>query len=292
MKDRRRNILITKAHKADLTTGDQFGEMKVGDTSVRDFLLCCNKQMSVACSKSSLQSDVASTSRRSKLGAERLSIGHNRYLTKVTPTGTILLPDYCLEGFHRNRGSFGNPCIRVISKLVSVSIQITLKVKSGSSLSDNSPLMSLMSGSSSWMAISKEERVVTCNENNAFPSLHTLMNSNLKHIGLHKASVRRELAEEIYRLVSYEVYKPLDDVERESLIELISIVSEQVESFEEGIELTTIGKYPNMRALCYFNSCYFNPDGVTYVRSRCVPATLIERLFLGNTYTCQSISKH
>ena len=152
--------------------------------------------------------------------------------------------------------------------------------------------MSLMSGFSSWIAISKGERVVTCNQNNAFPSPHILMTSNLKHTGLHKASVKRELAEEFYRLESCEVYKPLGDVEKESLIELISIVSEQVESFEEGIELTTIGKDLNMRALCYFNSCYFNPDGVTYIRSRCVPATLIERLFLGNTYSCQSISKH
>ena len=66
------------------------------------------------------------------------------------------------------------------------------------------------------------------------------MTSNLKHIGLHKTSVRRELAEEFYRLVSCEVYKPLSDVERESLIELILIVSEQVDSFEEGIELTTM----------------------------------------------------
>ena len=73
--------------------------MKVGDTSVRDFVLCCNKQMSIACSKSSLQSDVCSTSRRSKLGAHRLSIGHNRCLTKVTPTGTVSLPEYCLIGF-------------------------------------------------------------------------------------------------------------------------------------------------------------------------------------------------
>ena len=74
-KDRRRNILITKAHKAVLTTESQFVKMRVGDTSLRDFVLCC---------KSSLQSDVGSTSRRSKLGAERLSIGYNRCLTKVT----------------------------------------------------------------------------------------------------------------------------------------------------------------------------------------------------------------
>ena len=59
---------------------------------------------------------------------------------------------------------------------------------------------------------------------------------------------------------SCEVYKPLSDIERESLIELIMIVAEQVESFEEGIELTTMEKYPNIRTLCYLNSCYFNPD--------------------------------
>ena len=88
-------------------------------------------EMSVACSKSSLQSDVGSTSRRSTLGAERLSIEYNRCLNKVTPTGTVLLAEYCLKGFHRDKGTFGNPCVRVISKLVSASMQITLNVKSG-----------------------------------------------------------------------------------------------------------------------------------------------------------------
>ena len=39
-KDRRRNILITKPHKAVLTTGAKFGKMKEGDTSVRGFVLC------------------------------------------------------------------------------------------------------------------------------------------------------------------------------------------------------------------------------------------------------------
>ena len=111
------------------------------------------RSVSSSTTKSTLQSDTGATSRRSKLGAERVYLDRNAcmrcqsgaFSTLITTQGT-LLPD-------PKDGYFGNPTVRAISKLCRASMQITLKAKSSTSVSDVSPTLSLLSGSSKWLHV-------------------------------------------------------------------------------------------------------------------------------------------
>ena len=63
-----------------------------------------------------------------------------------TRTGTSLPLDAILLNVSKNKGWYGNPTIRAVSKLCASVMQLTLKVKSGSNVENLSPTLSLMSG--------------------------------------------------------------------------------------------------------------------------------------------------
>ena len=103
--------------------------------------------MSIAASKSSLQNNIGTLSRRSKLSAERVSISSSgllQWICNTSPTHVLSIRDRTMAV---SKFAFGNPTVRTISKLIPRVIQITLKVKSTQYLSRLSPTATVLTGS-------------------------------------------------------------------------------------------------------------------------------------------------
>ena len=99
--------------------------------------------MASTTTKSSLQSNIGATSRRSKIKAEGLYLDHDGCLRYQTGQLSTIVPTQNRVLQSTKDGYFGNPTVRAVSKLCRASMQITLKVKSSSGVSDTSPTLSL-----------------------------------------------------------------------------------------------------------------------------------------------------
>jgi hypothetical protein len=140
---------ITEAHKRLGLNVGSFVAFGKSHNSPLEFCQRAMSNMSIAASKSSLQSDVGALSRRSKLGAKKISIscsGSNQVLCAYVDTPVLPVIEHNIAF---SNYSFGNPSVRAVSKLVARVMQITLKVKSTQSLESISHTMTLLSGSTS-----------------------------------------------------------------------------------------------------------------------------------------------
>ena len=104
------------------------------------------KSMKIASFKSSLQSDIGSLSRKIKLCAEHVVLGHNKRYHNVRLDGIQPLHDLQHSNIRDNSMMFGSPSIRAVSKIAASIMQITLNVKSSNSVDQTSPTLSLLCG--------------------------------------------------------------------------------------------------------------------------------------------------
>ena len=145
--------MVTKCHEMWLSSRRQFIAMNSVHDSLDAFMETSINLARGTCSKSSLQSDVGAVSRRSKLGAERVSLAHNMIpLVKVQgrPWNHVVSLDRMPSV---DRGWFGNPSVRAVSKLCASMMQIALKVKLTASIQSLSPTLSLLEGSNAWIVL-------------------------------------------------------------------------------------------------------------------------------------------
>lgn len=117
------------------------------------------KTMDVTSSKSSMQSDLGAMSRKLKLSAEQVTLGHNRWYHKVRVDDLLPLPPSLLPNNSRCDMMMGSPSIRAVSKIAASIMQIALKVKSDTQVNSLSPTLSLLSGGNSWSCITGSMRV-------------------------------------------------------------------------------------------------------------------------------------
>jgi hypothetical protein len=159
-----RDFRLTEAHKATGLNISSVISFKRFFKSPSEFVERAVLSMSVAAWKLSLQSDIGALSRRCKLAAEAIKIGESNYLESAHKHGSQ--PIYTSMPMSRKTEAywFGNPTVRAVSKLVARMMQITLKVKSTTSLGDSSksPLSCVMEGSRSWLVITTLGTSIVC----------------------------------------------------------------------------------------------------------------------------------
>ena len=241
------------------------------------------------CVKSSLQSFVGATSRRSKLASEILT---------VSDIGIPLLKmnglcwrhtvgiSQCVE---RNMGWFGNPCLRAVSKLCASIMQITLKTKSTGAVESLSPTLSLLQGGESWLVLHKDGsmRVSTTTQSGSYSdiactcSLMDISNADYAH--------RHELCKEFVLMALAESNKRLDAAEMWCLVTLVQFSVRTTLTRPIGLELETAGLYPDLNMVQKFNGCYVRASHVCMRYSPIVPSSAVKCMMLSRFDSYRSI---
>lgn len=89
---KRKGFKITDAHKACHVSLSSFLKFNNRHESIKSFVHQATSSMSLAASKSSMQSDIGALSRRSKLGAERICLSRSLCPSYMSRLGQIVIP--------------------------------------------------------------------------------------------------------------------------------------------------------------------------------------------------------
>jgi hypothetical protein len=119
--DRTSGYRVGKHHSKWMTSVSSVVKMKHAPLTAREFALLGMKSMSSSSMKSSLQSDIGATSRRAKLGAERVYLNANRCVMWQTGEVGTLVPTQSRYPPLHSDGYFGNPTVRAVSRLCAAS---------------------------------------------------------------------------------------------------------------------------------------------------------------------------
>jgi hypothetical protein len=117
--DRFDNLRVTKCHSNWMTSRSAMIAMDQKHESAKAMALKAIVSMRIASSKSSSQSNVGASTRRSRIGAERLCLNEIGYPMLNTRAGTSLPLDAVFLNVSKDKGWYGNPAIRAVSKLCS-----------------------------------------------------------------------------------------------------------------------------------------------------------------------------
>lgn len=288
--DRTMGLRITHFHERWLTKKAQFISMTEKHDDVDAFLDMAMSLTISTCSKSSLQSDVGATSRRSKLGSERVILNKARYpMVRIdmipwkhmvrNEWGTMLTQD----------GWFGSPALRFVSKLCASVMQITLKVKSSASIELLSPTLSLLEGSQSWIVIMADNKIRVANAPSDVPYDQIKCTCSLMDISYAPEHTRRRLVREFMRMVKSETGKRADEAE-DTCMELL-LLSMVVSPLREpiGIRIETNKHYGEFSVMQRINGCYVTDANVRSWTSPVQPYSTVECMMLGQFGTCPSI---
>ena len=187
---------------------------------------------------------------------------------------------------------FGNPTVRAVSKLCRASMQITLKVKSSTIVSDVSPTLSLLSGSSKWL------RILTCGTISIVTRLNPVnyadvsVTCSLFDLSKFPQVYRHTLIRSFIKMVCIESRCQLDVAEHECLMCLMLFLVNTRLQPECGIESNIDHYYGEFRTVPRWNMCYASAQ---YYSSSCLnifPSTLIEHMMLGNFTSIPSIAHY
>ena len=122
--------------------------------------------MNSGASKSSDQSYIYVISVISKLGVDRIHLWSRGVLLEVKGIHGPTVPDVNIMPFMPICiDTVGSPSQRDISKLYLSVMQITLKVKSASSISSLFPILTLLQGSYKWLVICTGNSNIVCDDN-------------------------------------------------------------------------------------------------------------------------------
>jgi hypothetical protein len=288
--DRTSGYRVGKHHSKWMTSASSMIRMKHEPLTAREFGLLGMKSMASSSMKSSLQSDIGATSRRAKLGAERIYLNANRCLTCQTGEFSTLVPTMSRYPPPRTDGYFGNPSVRAVSRLCAASMQITLKVKSSSSISNTSPTLSLLSGSKEWVCILKSGTIDIVSESHAIPYDHIDVTCSLFDISRAPQHVRHRLTGSFIRMVYMECRCSFDKAEYECLIALIMFITSMTLTPDVGIETNINRFYGEFSTVPRWNMCY--PDRMYMTSSSLTKTgtTLVEHMMLGTFADIRSIA--
>ena len=169
-------------------------------------------------------------------------------------------------------------------------MQITLKVKSNTSVSDVSPILSLLSGSNKWLRILKDGTInivsrvytgsyedvdVTC-------SLFDIYNASHEH--------KVSLLKSFISIACMESRCTLDNAEYECLLCLMLFLVNTKLEVDHGVESNINRYYGEFHTLSRWNMCYATSDYYTPSSLSLVPSTLIEHMMLGSFQHVPSIA--
>jgi hypothetical protein len=241
--------------------------------------------------KSSWQSDIGAISRRAKLGAERIVLGSNRLVQCQSGSTTTLISNRFTGLPTKERGYFGNPTVRAVSKLCAVSMQITLKVKSSGTVSDMSPTLAMLLGSDTWLCVlrSKDVKLLNVHHNHSYSDM--MVCCSIYDISRAPLMDRQRLVEAFVHMVSIECNRTFDPAEHECLVMLLLFLCSSNPTIHTGIATDTSVYYGEFSTICRWNACYVSDK---YLASNTVPrypSTLIECMMLGDHSSIPSISK-
>ena len=288
-KDGDDKVVPVAAHKFLSISRDQMITYRIPYANAWDF--CCKlmKCMKIASSKSSLQR--GSLSRKTKLCAEHVVLGHNKRYHNVRLDGIQPLHDLQHSNIRDNSMMFGSPSIRAVSKIAASIMQITLKVKSSNSVDQASPTLSLLCGGDEWTCITQSCNAIKarCDTRYGEPIIAT---SNLHHISLIADSIYTKLiATNAVCMMMGESRKAFDPAEVDALIHLVMVMSTHLSGYEHGLcsDILDRSMHPWMRPLCYMNSCHYNTSRDMNMDLPVHPTALIEFLFLSNTSKIKGI---
>ena len=175
----------------------------------------------------------------------------------------------------------GNPAVRAVSKITARIMQITLKVKSNSSLSLSSPTFTLLCGSNSWMCIMKDGSVTS--QTAATMKLMDVEGTpSIWHISKLPAKCRTVMCVNCIKMCLSETRAELDPMEFEYLVQLVKYCCHQCTLVEQGISMSTFIAYTGIPTLWQWNACYYKVRWDLFHSVTTSPSTLVERRFLCN----------
>ena len=289
--DRRKGHKITHVHSKWLTSVPSFVAMNKCSQSPLDFVQSAMDFMSSSTTKSSLQSNIGATSRRSKNKAEGVyldSCGCLRYqtgqLSTIVPTQSRILQS-------PKDGYFGNPTVRAVSKLCRASMQITLKVKSSSGVSDISPTLSLLSGSTKWLRILHDGSIHIVSKTNIVDYDNVRLTCSLFDIARSPEMHRIRLLKSFMYMVCLESRCTLDPAEYECLLQLMLFLVNTNIQPSNGIESDINKYYGEFHTLSRWNMCYATIEYYDSTILSLEPTTLVECMMLGDFSSVPSISR-
>jgi len=287
--DRKRGVIITKCHEKWLTKKSSFIALTNKHCNVVDFMNRAQALICVTASKSSLQSEVGALSRRSKLGAERVTLDTNR-IPRVKVHGAPLPHLRGLDCVPTSeQGWFGNPTVRAVSKLCASTMQITLKTKSSNVLEVLSPTLSLLEGSKKWIRITNRGSISVASSILTHGHEDIRCTCSLRDISYAKQPERTRLLEQFLLMVLSECNKRLDNAEMHCLLTLMEFLCSSPIQDDIGIQLETHKKYKELNMIQAFNSCHVSAKYVKFNHSRITPSTTVECMMLGNCHSYPSI---
>ena len=288
--DRMKGHRATKIHSKWMTSASAMIAMKKDPPSPLEFARQSMEFMSSSTAKSSLQSNIGATSRRSKLGAERVFLDANGCIRCQSGTFSTLVARRDVSLPSPKDGYFGNPTVRAISKFCRASMQITLKVKSSTSVSDVSPTLSLLSGSTRWLRILRDGTIHIASEAHLGPYEAVDVTCSLFDVSMAPVTHRMRLLAVFINIVCVECRCTLDPAEYECLLCLmIFLVNTHLEP-EYGIESNINRYYGEFHTVSRWNMCYANFRYYNSSALSLYPNTLVEHMMLGSLNQVPSIA--
>ena len=288
--DRVRGYKATKVHSRWTTTVRGMIDLKTPPASVSEFFNRSMSIMSSSTTKLSLQRGIGATSRRSKLGAERVFLDSNACMRcQSGPFSTLITTQGALVPNPKD-GYFGNPTVRAISRLCRASMQITLKVKSSTSVSDVSPTLSFLSGSNNWLRILKNNTIDIVSDAYLGSYGNIGVTCSLFDISKAPSTYRIDLLKSFINIVCLESRCTLDPAEYECLLCLMLFLVNTDLKPEYGVESNINRYYGEFHTLSRWNMCYENYQYYSSSALNLVPTTLVEHLMLGDFQQVPSIA--
>jgi hypothetical protein len=278
--DRFSNLAVTKSHSNWMTTKSAMIAMNQKHESAKAMALKAIVSMRIASSKSSSQSNVGASTRRSRIGAERLCLNEIGYPMLNTRAGTSLPLDTVFLNVSKDKGWYGNPAIRAVSKLCSSVMQLTLKVKSGSNVENLSPTLSLMSGSDSWLIIKANGSIDVHSIGTDYVVNDMDVVCSLFPISHASPGIKSILVNNLIDIVLIECNKRLDEAERTCLMLLLSNMTAKPMISPIGIQTVIGSDYEEFAPLTVFSASYVHPKFSHHYTSHKAPSTVSESMFI------------
>jgi hypothetical protein len=278
--DRFNRTKITPVHTKWLTSKSSVISMTSMHKSAKDLASAGMFSMNIACSKSSAQSDVGASTRRSRIGSSRVHLDVSGIPMFGRQGMSIMCRDPIIYSINKVDGWFGNPTIRAVSKLCSSVMQLTLKVKSMNNIENLSPTLSLLSGATSWLIIESNGQinVHTMNDQSDFGSAQTIC--SLYEISHAAVDNKIMLIKQFVDIVLVECRRTLDIAEYECLVLLLYDIVKTTLKTPIGIQ-TVIGlDYPEFSSFAVFSASYVDMKFARSYGAYKSPCTVAEHMLI------------
>ena len=169
-------------------------------------------------------------------------------------------------------------------------MQITLKVKSSTSVSDVSPTLSLLSGSTKWLRILKDGTIDITDIPYQESYEDIGVTCSLFDISQAPHEYRISLLRSFINMICLESRCTLDPAEHQCLLCLMSFIISREITAEYGIESNINRYYGEFHTLSRWNMCYATSEYYSPTLLSLMPNTLIEYMMLGNFQQVPSIA--